>query len=100
MLKADRKQLVGLLTADPDVVLEEGAQIVLSPDQKPPMRMVGHVTSAYWSAALGRSIALAVVEGGRAREGQTVHISMPDRTLAARITGTVFYDPENKRLSA
>jgi sarcosine oxidase subunit alpha len=100
MLKADRKQLVGLLTVDPKVVLEEGAQIVLTPDQKLPMKMVGHVTSAYWSPALGRSIALAVVEGGRAREGQTVHIPMPDRTLAARITGTVFYDPENKRLSA
>jgi sarcosine oxidase subunit alpha len=100
MLKPDRKQLVGLLTADPNVVLEEGAQIVLAPNQKPPMTMVGHVTSAYWSTALGRSIALAVVAGGRAREGQTVHIPMPDRTLAARITGTVFYDPENKRLSA
>jgi sarcosine oxidase subunit alpha len=100
MLKSDRKQLVGLLTVDPKVVLEEGAQIVLTPDQKLPMKMLGHVTSAYWSPALGRSIALAVVEGGRAREGQTVHIPMPDRTLAARITGTVFYDPENKRLSA
>jgi sarcosine oxidase subunit alpha len=88
------------MTADPSVVLEEGAQIVLSPDQQPPIKMVGHVTSAYWSAALERSIALAVVEGGRARDGQTVHIPMPGRTLAARITSTVFYDPENKRLSA
>lgn len=100
MLKADRKQLVGLLTADPKLVLEEGAQIVLDPNQAPPMTMVGHVTSSYWSAALGRSIALAVVEGGRAREGQTVHIPMPGRTHAASITGMVFVDPENKRLSA
>jgi sarcosine oxidase subunit alpha len=100
MLKADRKQLVGLLTADASVVLEEGAQIVLDPNQKPPMKMVGHVTSSYWSAALGRSIALAVVEGGRARKGETVHIPMPGRIHAAAITGTVFYDPENKRLSA
>ena len=29
----DRKQLVGLLTADPKVVLEEGAQIVATPGQ-------------------------------------------------------------------
>jgi sarcosine oxidase subunit alpha len=100
MLKPDRKQLVGLLTADPNTVLEEGAQIVLDPNQTLPMRMVGHVTSSYWSASLGRSIALAVIEGGRAREGQTVHIPMPERSHAASITGTVFYDPENKRLSA
>lgn len=100
MLKADRKQLVGLLTADPKLVLEEGAQIVLDPNQALPMKMVGHVTSSYWSAALGRSIALAVIEGGRAREGQTVHIPMPGRTHAASITGMVFVDPENKRLSA
>jgi sarcosine oxidase subunit alpha len=64
------------------------------------MKMVGHVTSSYWSAALGRSIALAVVEGGRARTGQTVHVPMPDRVHAASITGTVFYDPDNERLSA
>jgi sarcosine oxidase subunit alpha len=100
MLKADRKQLVGLLTADPNTILEEGSQIVLDPNRSLPMKMVGHVTSSYWSASLGHSIALAVVEGGRARKGQTVHIPMPDRINAATITGTVFYDPENKRLSA
>ena len=100
MLKTDRKQLVGLLTVDPKVVLEEGAQIVLDPNQAVPMKMVGHVTSSYWSVALGRSIALAVVEGGNGRMGETVHIPMPDGTLSAKITGTVFLDPENTRLSA
>ncbi len=30
------------------------------------MTMLGHVTSSYWSETLGRSIALAVVAGGRA----------------------------------
>jgi sarcosine oxidase subunit alpha len=100
MLKADRKQLVGLLTADPKVVLEEGAQIVLDPNQAVPMKMVGHVTSSYWSVSLGRSIALAVIEGGNARMGETVHIPMPGGTLQAEVTGTVFVDPENTRLSA
>ncbi len=32
----DRKQLVGLLTVDPQVVLEEGAQIVATPGQSTP----------------------------------------------------------------
>lgn len=100
MLVPHRKQLVGLLTEDPQTVLEEGAQIVLAPNQPLPMKMVGHVTSSYWSAALGRSIALAVVEGGRARQGETVHVPMPDRVHRATVTGTVFFDPDNTRLNA
>ena len=87
MLKTDRKQLVGLLTSDPKTVLEEGAQIVLDPNQPLPMKMVGHVTSSYWSATLGRSIALAVIEGGRARQGETVHVPMPGGVHAATVTG-------------
>ena len=100
MLDTNRKQLVGLLTDEPATVLEEGAQIVFDPNQAIPMKMVGHVTSAYWSASLGRSIAFGVVEGGHSRMGETVHIPMPGRTLSAKITGMVFVDPQNTRLNA
>jgi sarcosine oxidase subunit alpha len=93
-----RKQLVGLLTEDPKVVLEEGAQIVVDPNQPKPMTMIGHVTSSYWSEALGRSIAMALVEGGRDRMGEVLHIPMPDRTLKVRVTGTAFVDPDGQRL--
>jgi len=93
-----RKQLVGLLTEDPRSVLTEGAQIVADPSQPLPMTMIGHVTSAYWSETLGRSIALAVVEGGHDRMGETLHVPMPDATLSAKVTGTVFYDPDGDRL--
>ena len=93
-----RKQLVGLLTDDPAVVLEEGAQIVADPAQALPMTMIGHVTSAYWSEALGRSIALAVVAGGQQRMGEVLYVPMPGRVLKARVSGTVFYDPEGARL--
>ncbi|WP_282610926.1 sarcosine oxidase subunit alpha [Pelagibius sp. Alg239-R121] len=95
-----RKQLVGLLTDDPKTLLEEGAQIVADPKQPIPMKMIGHVTSSYWSEALGRTIALAVVEGGRSRMGESLHIPMPDRVLSAKVTETVFYDPEGERLKA
>lgn len=100
MIAKGRKQLVGLLTDDPTIVLEEGAQIVADPHQPKPMTMLGHVTSAYWSEALGRSIAMAVVADGRDRDGETLHIPMPDRTIAARVVkDTVFYYPEGTRLS-
>ncbi|MFC5394510.1 sarcosine oxidase subunit alpha [Bosea vestrisii] len=101
MVAKGRKQLVGLLTEDPKIVLQEGAQIVADPNEPKPMTMLGHVTSAYWSEALGRSIAMAIIADGRARDGETLHIPMPDRTIPARVVkSTVFYDPEGTRLSA
>ena len=93
-----RKQLVGLLTDDPNIVLEEGAQIVADPNQPIPMRMIGHVTSSYWSATLGRSIAMALVAGGQDKMGETLHIPMPDKTHTAKVSNMVFYDPEGARL--
>src|SRR5690606_26106870 len=47
--REDRKQLVGLLTEDPTVVLPEGAQLVADPSVRPPVPMLGHVTSSYMS---------------------------------------------------
>ena len=94
-----RKQLVGLLTDDPKLVLEEGAQIVADPNQAIPMTMIGHVTSSYWSETLGRSIALALVAGGQQRMGETLHVPMPGKTHTAKVSGMVFYDPEGARLN-
>jgi sarcosine oxidase subunit alpha len=94
-----RKQLVGLLTQDPGVVLDEGAQLVETRGQKAPMRMIGHVTSSYASAVLGRSIALAMLAGGRARIGQTLYVPMPDGDVAVQVTKPVFYDAEGARLN-
>lgn len=98
LVAAGRKQLVGLKTADPRTVLEEGAQIVADPNQSVPMKMIGHVTSSYWSENCGHSIALALVENGFERTGETLHVPMPDSTLAVTVTGAVFIDEEGKRL--
>ncbi|MFC3074462.1 sarcosine oxidase subunit alpha [Shinella pollutisoli] len=99
LVKEGRKQLVGLLTKDPTVVLEEGAQIVADPNQPKPMTMLGHVTSSYWSENCGRSIALALVAGGQARMGQTLYVPMPDRTIAVEVSDMVFIDKEGGRLN-
>ena len=98
MQKPDRKQLVGLRTVDPNLVLEEGAQVVETPGQQIPMRLIGHVTSSYHSAVLGHSIALAVVRGGRARVGQTLYVPMPEGDIPVVVTSTVFYDADGARL--
>ena len=99
MHRPDRKQLVGLLTKEPNVVLEEGAQIVATAGQQPPMRLVGHVTSSYASATLGRSIALAVVAGGRSRMGETLYVPMPHGEIAVEVCSPVFFDPKGARLN-
>jgi sarcosine oxidase subunit alpha len=98
MTDPDRKQLVGLLTEDPKIVLEEGAQIVADPAQAIPMTMLGHVTSSYHSAVVGRSIALAVVRRGRARIGETLYVPMPDRAIPVKLVDPVFYDKAGARL--
>ncbi len=98
-VRQDRKQLVGLLTGDGDLVLPEGAQLVAELKDSPPMEMIGHVTSSYFSANLGRSIALALVKDGRNRSGETIHAPLRDRTISAEIVSPVFFDPEGERLN-
>jgi sarcosine oxidase subunit alpha len=93
-----RKQLVGLETLRPEIRLEEGAQITAMADPAPGSGALGHVTSAYWSAALGRSIALGVVADGRARLGEVLHVPMLGGAHAVRVTAPVFLDPEGERL--
>jgi sarcosine oxidase subunit alpha len=95
--RADRKQLVGILTDDPKEILPEGAQLVFDPATTIPMPMVGHVTSSYWSPNCGRSIALALVRGGHSRKGEEIHAPLPGRTVRATIADPVFFDPENRR---
>jgi sarcosine oxidase subunit alpha len=94
-----RKQLVGLLTSDGSTLLEEGAQVVASAGQSPPMNLIGHVTSAYASATVGRPIALAMIADGRARIGQTLYVPMPGRDIAVQVTSPAFYDPQGARLN-
>jgi sarcosine oxidase subunit alpha len=98
--RPDRKQLVGLLPTDPDALPPEGAQLV---DEgvdvgSPPVPMVGHVTSAYRSAALRRTFGLALVRGGRERIGDVVRAPLADGSIIpATIVDSVLYDPENTR---
>jgi len=98
LVRDGRKQLVGLLTKSPDVVLEEGGQIVADPNQPKPMTMLGHVTSAYWSENCGRSIALALVAGGRSLVGKTLYVPLKDQTIEVEVTDMVFFDKEGGRI--
>ncbi len=93
-----RKQLVGLLTTDPALVLEEGAQIIAGPNPSPGSTALGHVTSAYPSATLGRSIALGLVAAGRQRLGARLYAQTPGGVAEVDLVSPVFFDPAGRRI--
>ena len=98
-IREGRKQLVGLKTEIPHQILPEGAQLVADANNlKPPVPMIGHVTSSYYSSSLGHSIALALVKGGHTKMGETVYVPLADgRILVAEICNPVFYDTKGDR---
>jgi sarcosine oxidase, subunit alpha len=103
LVRRDRRHLVGLLPVERDALLPEGAQLVAAEHAgaAPPVPMLGHVTSSYRSAALGRTFALALLEAGRERFGATVYArtgaGAAHSAIAAVVTAPVFYDPEGAR---
>jgi sarcosine oxidase, subunit alpha len=116
--RPDRKQLVGLLPIDPSVVLEEGAQLIPAqpsmpgsdtpaaaeaPDATGPAILgsgIGHVTSSYHSATLGRGFALALVASGRARIGSELLVPMPSGPIRVTVTAPILLDKSPERLKS
>jgi sarcosine oxidase subunit alpha len=98
LAREGRKQLVGFLTEDPSVVLEEGSQVTEVPAPARGSPALGHVTSSYRSETLGRSIALALVAGGRSRMGAKVYASAAAGGVPATVAPPIFYDKEGARL--
>ncbi|WP_405952066.1 sarcosine oxidase subunit delta family protein [Streptomyces prunicolor] len=97
-VRPDRKHLVGLLPEDPAAFLPEGTQLIAdSVLPAPPVPMLGHVTSSYRSAALGRTFALALIKGGRDRIGERLYAPVGDRLIPVTVASPVLYDPEGAR---
>ena len=98
MLRKDRKQLVGLLSYNPTETLPEGSQITEDSGYDRPKSMIGHITSSYYSANLGHSIALALIKDGRSRIDEEVFVfDAQDRCIRAKISSPVFYDSLGER---
>ncbi|MFC7384072.1 2Fe-2S iron-sulfur cluster-binding protein [Sphaerisporangium rhizosphaerae] len=96
--RAGRRHLVALLPDDPAELLPEGAQVIAADRlPEPPVPMLGHVTSAYRSAALGRAFALALVAGGRDRIGERLHAYTGAGLVPVTVAHPVLYDPEGTR---
>jgi sarcosine oxidase subunit alpha len=95
-----RPTLIGLEPVDRVTPIPVGAQLIADVRAKPPVKMLGHVTSATFSPTIGRPIALALLTGGLARVGETVVAAAPldGVSVAARVVHPVFYDPAGERL--
>ena len=98
MIDPQRKKLVGLLTEDPNIVLPDGAHAVEQFHETARMKIIGHVTSTYFSPTLGRSIALALIQRGLNRSGELIEFPIENnQVIKARVVNPVFYDPEGNK---
>ncbi len=93
-------ELVGLVATGTVKALVGGALLVegeFSADN-----VVGHITSAVFSPTLGRMVALALLENGRARHGETVRMvdAVSGISASCEIVPPVFYDPKGEKLRA
>lgn len=99
--REDRLHLVSVLPADTSLRLPEGTQLIertsVLDAATAPVPMLGHVTSSYHSAALGRSFGLALIKNGRNLIGRTVTAVVDDQCVDVVVGETVLYDPEGTR---
>ena len=93
-----RPSVVGLLPEDPSFVPPDGTPLVAAgaPAQAPPV--IGYVSQACHSPSVGRSIALAVLDGGRRRIDERIEIAAIDRRAPAQVTRPCFVDPAGERM--
>jgi sarcosine oxidase subunit alpha len=95
----NRKELVGLLSTDPKKVIPEGAHAIETPKAEfPHDNILGHVTSSYYSPNCRRSIAMALIKGGKSKKGSKVWLPLLNgETIEAKVVNPVFFDPNGVR---
>ncbi|MDB5810058.1 MAG: sarcosine oxidase, alpha subunit [Betaproteobacteria bacterium] len=96
----NRRQLVGLVPLDGTSSIPRGAQIVENPAAPSPNPIIGHATATCYSPTLGKPIALALLENGRALMGQSFYATSPlaGKTTAVTVTSPVFVDSAGVRV--
>lgn len=97
-----RPALVGLMSLEDNVGIPAGSQLVADPQARPPVTMLGYVTSTTYSITLDRQIALALLTDGAERQGQTLYAANPlaGSAVKVQVVSPHFFDPEGKRLHA
>ena len=61
--------------------------------------MLGHITSSYFSPNCNRSIALALIKGGRSKIGKRLFFPLLNKkVISGKIVEPIFFDPKGDRL--
>ena len=103
IIKEDRKQLVGIIPINKTYGIEEGQHIIeeenlLTPIKKP-VKMLGHITSSYFSPTLDHCIAMALIKDGNRKIGTRLFVSTSDlNTIPVEVVKPNFIDPKNRKL--
>jgi sarcosine oxidase subunit alpha len=93
--RADRLQLVGFEPLEPLADIPIGSHA-----PHPSGRgSEGYVTAAGHSPALGRTVAMGMLQGGSRRMGETVQLRTPRGPCVAKVTAPGAYDPTGARLN-
>ncbi|MEM1111576.1 MAG: 2Fe-2S iron-sulfur cluster-binding protein [Pseudomonadota bacterium] len=91
----DRFQFTGIELMDPDGRVESGAHVLTSDGSS----TAGYVTSAFHSPSLGRTVALGLVAGAHARDGEKITIFGQGSKQAARLVKPGAYDEAGEALN-
>ncbi|MCC6008462.1 MAG: sarcosine oxidase subunit alpha family protein [Rhodobacteraceae bacterium] len=99
-LLAETRVQVGLVPVDPADTLPGGAHLFAEGAPRDMRNDLGWISSSAHSPHLGHAIALAFLEGGAERMGQTVIVANPleGAEMRARVVSPHFIDPEGVRL--
>ena len=96
-----RWKLVGLETLDSKVPLASGSHAIGTGENvHGHKRMIGRVTSSYFSPILNRAIALGLVENGPDRMDEVLDFVEGDKIVKAKVVNPVFYDRDGTQQNA
>ena len=100
LIDPERPQLAGFMAADPAKRIRAGAHLLRLGAAERPENDQGYLTSAVFSPALGRWIALGLLSRGPERIGERLRAydKMQGGDLELEICAPVFFDPEGARL--
>lgn len=96
----NRRQWVGLVVPDGEPLIATGAHVVVEDAKTKALRSVGVISSSYFSPTLAKPIALAWIESGANRHGETIVVWHMGEDRVATITDPCFYDKSGVRLHA
>lgn len=98
MTDPERWKLVGLETLDGSVLPDGAYAVGEGTNANGQRNTIGRVTSTYYSATLGRGIAMGLVKFGPDRMGEIIELPGIDgKVFQAKIVDPVFYDKEGEK---